>query len=51
MATRLAVKQVLSALYSVEFGLSDEEDSDYEGEDICGYLLSGSPEADVEEDP
>ena len=51
MAKRLTADQVLLALDSGDFGLSDEEDSDYEGEDICGYLLSGSPEADLGEDP
>ena len=51
MATRLTADQVLLALDTVDFGLSDEEDSDFEGEDICGYLLSGSSEADLGEDP
>lgn len=50
MATRFTVNEVLEAIFDDEFGLSDGEPSDEEGEGICGYL--GEPvlhRAEVEE--
>ena len=44
MAERLTVSEVLQRLEDDDFGLSEEDDSDFEGENIEGYL----PRVDVE---
>lgn len=36
--------QVLLALDNIDFGLSDEEDRDFEGLGVYGYLHSDNPE-------
>jgi hypothetical protein len=52
MATRFSAFQVLSALDKEEFGLEEEEDSDYEGDEVLGYLpeVSGGHLETIHED-
>ena len=38
MATRFTTEEALDAILNDDFGLSDGEDSEMEGEDIYGYL-------------
>jgi hypothetical protein len=49
MAVRSNALDVLDMLDSVDFGLPEEEDSNYEGEEIQGYLPEVSMDA-FEED-
>ena len=41
MATRFTTSKVIELLDDNDFGLSGEEESDFEGEEIASYLPSG----------
>ena len=43
MAKRLNISDLLQLLEDDDFGLSEEDDSDFEGEDVVSYLPKQTP--------
>ena len=50
MAARYNVYDAVSMILDDDFGLSDGEDSDYEGEEVCGYRPECRPNLSMRDD-